>query len=127
MLVHVISDLPGEWEKTSYKMKKGGGGCTNSCICVLKMASVSWSVCCAELNPEPYHGPLQVVEGRTANGRCTIRARVHALPPTLASALDENEATLRRVLVARSEETGEQPLQAGGGLPHLPKQPDALV
>ena len=55
-----------------------------------------------------------MVEGRTANGRCTVRTRVHALPPTLASALDENEATLRRVLVARSEQTGEQPLPVTG-------------
>ena len=57
--------------------------------------------------------PRQVVEGRTANGRCVVRVRAHALPQAFAAALDEHEPLLRRCLTLRAHEAGEaQPLQA---------------
>ena len=57
--------------------------------------------------------PRQVVEGRTANGRCVVRVRAHALPQAFAAALDEHEPLLRRCLTLRAHEAGEaQPMQA---------------
>lgn len=41
---------------------------------------------------------MQVVEGQTANGKCSIRVRVHALPQQVAAALDDNEAIMSRTL-----------------------------
>lgn len=50
---------------------------------------------------------LQVVEGQTANGRCSVRVRVHALPQQVAAALDDNEAVMSRTL---ADESGKNSL-----------------
>ena len=41
---------------------------------------------------------MQVVEAQTANGRCSIRVRVHSLPQQVAAALDDSEAVMSRTL-----------------------------
>ena len=48
-----------------------------------------------------------MVEGQTANGRCSIRVRVHSLPQQVAAALDDNEAIMSRSL---ADDSGEQSL-----------------
>ena len=60
---------------------------------------------------------MQVVEGQTANGRCSIRVRLHTLPQHVAAALDDNAATMSRTFAS---DTGKQvqrarsQMEAGG-------------
>ena len=54
----------------------------------------------------------QVVEGRTANGRCIIRVKAHALPRPLPAVLEDNESLLRRALAARNREEAERPSES---------------
>ena len=56
------------------------------------------------------NGSWQVVEGTTANGRCSVRVCAHSLPGSVAAALDENGGLLRRVLADASLRSN-----AGGG------------
>lgn len=67
----------------------------------------------------------QVVEGTTANGRCTLRVRAHPLPAAAASALEDSAELLRRMLAAGRDgdvgatasgsHGGEGPARSGAG------------
>ena len=51
------------------------------------------------------------MEGITANGRCVVRVRAHALPAALATLLDDNHDLLRQAALA-----GPEPEQQVSGL-----------
>ena len=51
---------------------------------------------------------FQVVEGTTANGRCTIRVRAHPLPAVLASILHDNAGQLQAAVQGNSRQQQQQ-------------------